>query len=96
MSGACSELVGSGVRMWPICAHHDQRCRHSVVNACCGVSKMRPRPRGRHPGDGEGDGIAAAQVEGAAAVTAPLIFSCTGSLDIDATAAAMNTPYAAT
>lgn len=71
MSGACSELVGSGVHMWPICAHHDQRCRHSVVNACCGVSKMRPRPRGRHPGDGEGDGIAAAQVEGAAAVTAP-------------------------
>lgn len=71
MSGACSELVGSGVHMWPICARHDQRCRHSVVNACCGVSKMRPRPRGRHPGDGEGDGIAAAQVEGAAAVTAP-------------------------
>ena len=32
MSGACSELVGSGVHMWPICAHHDQRCRHSVAS----------------------------------------------------------------
>jgi hypothetical protein len=70
MSGACSELVGSGVHMLPICAHRDQRCRRSVVNACCGVSKMRPQPGGRHLGDGERDGIAAAQVEGAAAVTA--------------------------